>query len=257
MRTEHSGTGDPERTLALLWGVAEPSRRGPKARHSVAEIVAAATTIADAEGLGALSMRRIATDLGIGTMSVYTYVPSKAELLDLMLDAAYAETAKPRDVPGSWRDRLTQVARENWALYHRHPWMLEVATTRPVLGPNLLAKYEHELRAVEGIGLSDVDMDSVVDLVAGFVESAARRSVAATEVRRDTGMTDEQWWEVHAPVLQRVGQLADYPLAVRVGSAAGAAHGGAAAPAYGFEFGLARVLDGIEVLLGEPAGRAE
>ncbi|MFC7716310.1 TetR/AcrR family transcriptional regulator C-terminal domain-containing protein [Nonomuraea recticatena] len=119
-------------------------------------------------------MRRVAEKLGVGTMSLYTYVPGKPELLDVMLDTVYGETARPEDVPGGWRGRLEQIARENWALYLRHPWLLQVATSRPVLGPHTTAKYEYELRAIDGIGLSDVEMDSVITLVTGFVHGAAR-----------------------------------------------------------------------------------
>ncbi|MQA01187.1 MAG: TetR family transcriptional regulator [Streptosporangiales bacterium] len=249
MATDFSSTGDPARSLALLWGTEERGRRGPKGRVTVAAIVRAAVDLADREGLGALSMRKIATEVGVGTMSLYTYLPGKAELLDLMLDAVYAETAKPDDPAAGWRARLEQVARENWALYRRHPWMLQVATPRPVLGPNLMAKYEHELRAVADSGLDDLEMDAVVALVADLVQAAARRAVQAREVRARTGMTDEEWWQTRAPFLDTVVRADEYPLASRVGAAVGEAHGSAGDPEQLFEFGLRRVLDGIEVLL--------
>lgn len=246
--SEYSGGGDPRRTLELLWGVGERASRGPKARLSVGEITSTAIALADAEGLAALSMRRIAETLGVGTMSLYTYVPGKIELLDLMVDAVAAETA--RDTAGTdWRVKLETVARQNWALYRRHPWLLQVATTRPGLGPNEIAKYEHELGAVDGIGLSDVQMDSVLTLVLGFAHSAARGAVDAAAAVRRTGMTDAQWWETHQPILDELIDASKFPLGSRVGNAAGAAHNAAYDPEHAFEFGLARVLDGVAVLV--------
>ena len=100
---EYSGGGDPERSIELLWGLREPPGRGPKPRLTVAKITRSAIELADTEGLTALSMRRVAERLGVSTMSLYTYVPGKAELIDLMLDTVYGETARPDDPPASWR----------------------------------------------------------------------------------------------------------------------------------------------------------
>src|SRR5437588_11584179 len=101
--------GDPERSMALLWGVAESGRRGPKPRHSVEDVVRAAIALADAEGLAALSMRRVAETLQLSPMSLYTYVPSKAELMDLMLDRVAGEMDGPEPRAGHWRAQLTLI----------------------------------------------------------------------------------------------------------------------------------------------------
>jgi AcrR family transcriptional regulator len=247
---EYSGKGDPARSLALLWRTSERASRKGKPDLSVDRIVRAAIEVADAEGLQALSMRRVAERLGVGTMSLYTYVPGKPELLDVMLDTVYGETARPEDVPGGWRERLGLIARENWALYRRHPWLLQVATSRPVLGPNVTAKYDYELRAVDGIGLTDVEMDSVITLITGFVHGTARGAVDASQAESRTGMSDEQWWAAHAPFLSRIADVARYPTAARVGQAAGEAMGAAYSAEHAFEFGLERLLDGIEALVG-------
>ncbi|XVQ08478.1 TetR/AcrR family transcriptional regulator [Spirillospora sp. CA-255316] len=270
MTTEYTGTGDPGRSLELLWGAQPRPRRGPRPRLTVEEIVRAAVAIADAEGLEALSMRRIAESLGVAPMSIYTYVPGKSELLDLMLDRTFGELA-PSPADGSdaasaagadtagtadeaewaagWRDRLERIARDHWDLYHAHPWLLQVAMERPPMGPNLLDKYERELRAVDGLGLTDLEMDSVVALVTGFAESAARVSVNAAQAEQRTGMSDEQWWEATAPVLEKLIDFSRYPLGSRVGTVAGQEYGGAVGPGHAFEFGLERVLDGIEALI--------
>lgn len=251
MATEYTGAGDPTRTLALLWGVQQKPSRGPKPGLDVPRIVRAAIEVADADGLPALSMRRVAEQLGVGTMSLYTYVPGKAELVDLMLDTVLGEESRPERVRGGWRARLERIARESWALYQRHPWMLQVATARPPLGPNVIAKYDYELRAVAGVGLTDLEMDAVVTLLAGFVAGAARGAVDAAQVASRTGMTDDAWWEASAPLLERVFDAERFPTAARVGAVAGAEHGAASDPQHNFEFGLQRVLDGIEVLIRE------
>ncbi|MFC0041728.1 TetR/AcrR family transcriptional regulator C-terminal domain-containing protein [Actinomadura rayongensis] len=240
-------SGDPRRSLALLWGRPVPPRRGPKPRLSVERIVAAAVAVADAAGLDALSMRRVADDLGVSPMTLYTYVPGKAELLDLMWDRAWAGLVPPG--PVGWRDALEHLAREHWRLYHRHPWLLAAATSRPRLGPHTLDRYETALAAVDGLGLTDVEMDAVVALVEGFAASAARASVEARAAERRTGRTDLEWWEATAPVLAELVEPDRYPLATRVGTAAGQAHQAASDPEYAFAFGLARVLDGIAALV--------
>jgi hypothetical protein len=167
-----------------------------------------------------------------------------------MVDTVLGETARPADVPGGWRGRLEQIAAENWDLLRRHPWMLHVAAaSRPPLGPNMVAKYDYELGAVDGIGLTDVEMDSVLTLLLGFVQGAARAAADAAEVAADTGLTDEEWWHASAPYLEKVFDATRFPIAARVGAAAGEALGAAYDPRHAFEFGLQRVLDGIDALV--------
>ncbi|WP_433411617.1 TetR/AcrR family transcriptional regulator [Microtetraspora malaysiensis] len=266
MTTEYTGRGDPARSLALLWRTAERASRKGKPDLSVDRIVRAAIEVADTEGLAALSMRKVAERLGVGTMSLYTYVPGKAELIDVMLDTVYGELPLPAreeeaadaagKPDGGWRARLEAIARDHKALYHRHPWMLQVGSSRPPLGPNVTAVYDHSLRAVDGIGLSDTEMDAVVTLVTGFVNGAVRGAVEAEQVERLTGMTDEQWWWAHAPFLSKVMDPRRYPVAARVGAAAGEAHNAPYNPEHAFEFGLARVLDGVEVFVRSRVGSA-
>ncbi|PZG05771.1 TetR/AcrR family transcriptional regulator [Micromonospora craterilacus] len=254
MSTEYSGTGDPARSLALLWRTRERASRKGRPDLTVDRIVRAAVDLADTEGLAALSMRRVAQTLGVGTMSLYTHVPGKGELLDVMVDTVHGELAPAEPPPGGWRARLEHVARTRWQLHLRHPWLLQVATTRPALGPHVIASYEHELRAVDGIGLTDLEMDAVVTLVTGYVHGAVRTAVEAAQAAGRTGLTEQQWWQAHAPYLEKALDARRFPLAARVGSAAGQQYQGATDPAHAFEFGLARILDGIEVLIRDRPG---
>lgn len=178
MNTEYSGGGDPAKSLELLWGLQSKPTRGPKPALTVDRIVAAGVKIADADGLPAMSIRRVADELGVGAMTLYRYLPGKGELIDVMLDTVYRELPL-REVTGDWRARLDEVARENREMYLRHPWLLQVAVSRPPLGPGVMAKYEYELSAIEGIGLTDVEMDAAVALVNGYVHGAVRSAVEA------------------------------------------------------------------------------
>ena len=238
--------GDPARTLALLWRAEEPSRRGPRPRLDVDAVVDAAIALADEQGLGAVTMRALAARLGVSAMALYGYVPGKEELVDLMLDALYARMERaPWPETVGWRERARDVAEATRALYAAHPWAAAVSTARPPLGPGLMAKYEHELAAFDGAGLSDVDRDAALSLLLAFVQGAAAAVAAAAAAPG----TDEEWWERAGPLLARVIDPERYPLAARVGAAAGEAHGSAHDPRHAYEFGLERVLDGLAVLV--------
>ncbi|MEO3751396.1 TetR/AcrR family transcriptional regulator C-terminal domain-containing protein [Streptomyces sp. B6B3] len=251
MPTERTSAGDPARTLQLLWRRSSPDpRRGPRRGLSIDAVVEAATAVADAEDLDAATMRRVAKELGVVPMTLYTYVPGKAELLDLMLDAAYARMPRTDTAGQPWRQRVTAVAEENRALFERHPWAATVSTARPLLGPGQMSKYEHELSALDGLGLSDVEMDDCLTYLLTFVQACARTA------QHDGAMNDQQWWEASAPLLAEVLDENVYPTAVRVGAAAGAAHGSAYDPGHAYAFGLQRVLDAFAGLIDRHASGA-
>jgi len=253
MTVERSSAGDPARTLALLWRDPDAvPRRGPRRGLDLDGVVDAAVDLADREGLAAVTMRRIAQDLGIAPMSVYTYVPGKAELLDLMLDAAYSRMPRTVAPEASWRARVRAVADENRALFRDHPWVIGVSTLRPPLGPGAIAKYEHELSALDGQGLTDVEMDDCLSYLLGFVQANARAAADAASIRGESAMDDEQWWEQAGPALARFVDDSRYPLATRVGTAAGTEHNAAHDADHAYRFGLQRVLDGLAALI-EPA----
>jgi AcrR family transcriptional regulator len=223
-------------------------RHGPRQGLTIDQVVAAATALADAEGLDAVTMRRVAARLGVVPMTLYTYVPAKAELLDLMLDSAYAAMPRTDTAGRPWRERLAAVAAENRALFEAHPWAAAVSAIRPPLGPGMMAKYEHELSALEGLGLGDVQMDAALTHLLTFVQAWAHTAVGA-RANQESGMDDEQWWAAHAPLLEQVLDPAAYPLAARVGTAAGTAHGAAYDPGHAYRFGLRVILDGLAAQL--------
>jgi AcrR family transcriptional regulator len=269
MSTEYTGRGDPRRSLELLWGVERAPTRGPKRGLSVERIVRRSIELADAEGLGALSMRRVAETLGVSAMSLYTYVPGKGELLDLMLDAVYGEQAaaleavaeKAGAAEGAWRGGLEARARIDWSLYERHPWLAQVASARAVLGPNETAVLDRSLRIVSDIGLSAREMVAVVDVIAMYVGGMARHAVDIAEGPKRTGKTDDEWWTERAPLMDEVYDWSRYPTVVAV-SEAGGFDAPVGATSYlmqflvdDFEFGLQRLLDGIEALVAARRAR--
>ncbi|MFJ3404583.1 TetR/AcrR family transcriptional regulator [Promicromonospora sp. NPDC090134] len=250
---------DRVRTLDLLWGTRESSGLGRKPGLGLDRIVAAGVDVADDGGLDSLSMRRVADRLGVGAMSLYRHVRDKAELLDLMVDRVLAEVryddAGGPDGAGdtgdgnAWRPRLERVADENRALFERHPWLLGRFESRPPLGPGTIAKYDAELRAVDGIGLSDVEMDLVLTLVLGYARDATAGLLAWRSLPERSGQDDARWWAEHAPHMARV--LGDrYALAARVGTAATSQYGGLHDAERAWAFGLSRVLDGIGSFVG-------
>lgn len=256
MTRDRTGAGEPSETLGLLWGASRvaAARRGPARSLTVAQVVDAALALADEHGLTALSMRAVADRVGVSAMSVYTYVPGKPELLDLMVDALYERMERPDWEGLTWRERLTIVASSNRLLLTRHPWMTEVAAlSRPPLGPGLMAKYEHELAAFDDTGLSDVDIDAALTFLLGFVQSHCRAAHDAARATTDSAMSDADWWVANRPILERVLDPARYPRAVRIGNAAGEAQGAAWDERRSWSFGLARVLDGLAELI-EPGG---
>ena len=240
---------EPRRTIDLLWFEESASRRGRRKGLTVAQVVDAAITLADDEGLDAVSMRRVAQELGVVPMTLYTYVPDKAALLDLMLDAVYLRMPRADTSSTSWRERLAAVAEDNRLLYERHPWAAGLSQSRPPLGPGLMAKYEHELRAFDGAGLDDVETDAALTYLLGFVQGSARAAADARAAAERSRRSDHEWWAENGPLLAKVFDPETYPTAVRVGAAAGAELGGAFEPGHAYAFGLARVLDGLGVLI--------
>ena len=257
MATDFTGGGDPARSIALLWGVPGPARRGPKPSRTVEEVVDAAIALADAEGLAALSIRRVAETLGLSSMSLYTYVPSKAELIDLMLDRVAGEGFNPTASTQDWRGKLEAIARDGWARAQRHPWVMQIGPHRPPLGPNMLARVEATLSAIDGLGLDEMEMDLLTSLVSDYVRGSVRSALEASEVEQLSGITDDQWWAMVKQLLKGLVDPRRYPTAVRVGAAFEEANRtGIPDKSARFEFGLQRMLDGIEVFIalrrGEP-----
>jgi AcrR family transcriptional regulator len=254
------GPGDPRRTMELLWDVAPTatsSPRGPRPALTVAAIVAVATDIADNEGFDAVSMRAVGERLGRTAMALYTYVPSKGQLVDLMLDGAQTELDVPYDLRDGWRSAARRWALDSWAFYLRHPWVHRVWTARPVLGPGSYAALERPAAVFAAAGLTGPDVMKVVGMVSAYVVGTTRQ---VTELRAATaaaGQTEDQWWAVHSQLLAELVPDVDtrYPHLVQA-EREGAFEFEHEPGEYleqetrnSFEFGLDRMLDGIAAYL--------
>jgi AcrR family transcriptional regulator len=245
---------DPARSLALLWG---SHTKAGRSGLTVRSIVDTAIELADANGLEAVSMRMVAEQLKVGTMSLYTHVPGKGELTDLMFDSVYgdlyADVDEPARQSGGWRGAMEFVAGRNWEVLTRHPWIHDVPTMRNALGPNITLKYEAELRPLDGLGLTDVEMDSALTLILTHVGGTARAGAEQLRTQRDTGLSDQEWWREISPTLTHVmaGAADRFPVAGRVGTSVGEHFQSVIDPAHALAFGLARILDGIALLIDE------
>jgi AcrR family transcriptional regulator len=249
---DRNKSGSTDRMLRLLWRKqlgAEEGTRGPRKKLSLDQILAAAIELADEEGLAAFSMRKVADRVGISVMSLYTYVPGRSELLGLMVDEVVGRTELPEHA-GSWRERLRAVSGILWHEYHRHPWLLDAHSHRPWIGPHISARYEWELQAVDGCGLDDVSMDHTITLIESHTAASAANSIKAQQLVGSSGITDMEWWEINAPILEQVMPADEFAVSSRVGSAVGHQYQAVTSHEAVYEFGLDVILDGIEARIG-------
>jgi AcrR family transcriptional regulator len=176
---------DPE----TLWSERRHHRGRPPA-HTREAVVATAVVVADAEGLSALTMRRVATALGAGTMSLYTYVSERDALLELMIDAVTGEQPLPSPT-GEWRADLAAFARAQRDLMRRHPWLPVALTGRRTLGPNALKALDHALALLEPSSVPLNERMEALALVSGCVASHVGREVAQHQALGQTGDVQE------------------------------------------------------------------
>ncbi|MEU4067283.1 TetR/AcrR family transcriptional regulator C-terminal domain-containing protein [Streptomyces wedmorensis] len=220
----------------LVWERPEPPNRPVPAPLDRERIVRAAIESADAEGLEAVSLRKVAGVLGVGPMRLYGYIASKEELLDLMVDAVHAEIRPAGD---GWRDVLRSLAEATRQAVHEHEWLADLLGGRPQLGPHALATGETVVAA-----LDDVDLDAVMPVVASvnaYVIGAVRREIAERRAERATGLDEKRWQASLGPYLERTFTTGRFPALAAV--VRDAAHLDADDT---FRIGLDCLLDGIE-----------
>ena len=252
--------------LDLLWGRRGRGQRGPKPGLSVDAIVAAAIRLADAEGLEAVSMARVAEQLGFTTMSLYRHVTSKDELLQLMWNAS-AQGAEELVLAGEdWRARLRMWAVVQREMIDRHPWITQMPMAAPPMAPNSLAFVERGLEAMDETGLADVDKLRVIGLISSYTLSEARmahdaaraaRAAEADGADRASGAEGSgvaaagavPAWTFEA-LLREFADERTYP---RLHRLAWSARIGDDPSGFEeqeeFRFGLDRILDGVEALI--------
>ncbi len=242
---------DPERTLRLLWrrhptgaaSVQPTGRRGPKPSTDLDQIIAAGVAVADADGLAALSMRRLAEELSMSRMAPYGHVSSREQLVELMTDDVISQVELP-DPDLDWTEAVRRIADANLSLLLRHPWLVDLPPERPVLGPGVTMKYDRELAALAGLGLPDLELDLALAHVLTFVRGIAQDRVSQARLAASDQSTAE-WWESYGRLLGQYATAEEYPWAARVGTAAGTEQGSAHDPDRAYTFGLDLLIAGL------------
>ncbi|WP_406493017.1 TetR/AcrR family transcriptional regulator [Streptomyces sp. NBC_00846] len=175
----------------VIWARPERAGRGPKPAFCRADIAAAAVRIADAEGLDAVSMRKVAAELGCGTMSLYNYVPRKEDLYELMLDAVSGGYEFP-EPSGDWRGDLIALAHQARAMMHRHAWVPRLMS--PVYGfsPNALRYLEYTLSCLDGVDARFGEKMELIAMVNGVVTTYTANEIATAERSRSLPWSEEQ-----------------------------------------------------------------
>ncbi|HLX18796.1 MAG TPA: TetR/AcrR family transcriptional regulator [Gaiellaceae bacterium] len=167
-----------------VWTTPEPGSRRP--RFTREQIAQTAIDLADAEGLEAVSMRRVAAELGAGTMTLYHYVPTKNDLLALMADLMMGELLVPEaELQQGWRHALTAIARRSRAVMRKHSWILAIQENEPRFGPNGLRHFEQSLAAVEELGLEPIERLEVISLVDDYAFGVVTREHQEENERTD------------------------------------------------------------------------
>lgn len=239
----------------------EPESGAPAATHrrpatdsalTVGRIVATAIEVADAEGIGAVSMRRVATDLGVAPMSLYRHVADKDDLVLHMMDQTLREARLPDDAPPDWRSRLEIAARLLWHTFSAHPWLASaLSLTRPQPIAGGLAYTEWVIGTLDRAGLDFTTVFTAHITLFNYVRGTAVNLELEAEAEAATGMDNEEWMDTQESELRRLMASGEFPMFERL-----------ATTDYDFdltnlfEFGLQRMLDGMAVLINDVTGRA-
>lgn len=222
-----------------------PTKRADHATLTRDRVVATAIAIADTEGIDAVSMRRVATDLDAATMTLYNHVRNKDELVILMLDAAYAELDLPEPPPRGWRAQLEQLARAQWDLCRRHTWLARhLSLTRPQPLPNAFQLTERALRALAGCGLDPTATLYTYLTLINYVRGTAINLETEAADMQDTGLTADEWMDTQEDTFAEIlGPAAMPAFATLLNSFGGEGFDFTVDTL--FEFGLRLLLDGI------------
>jgi DNA-binding transcriptional regulator YhcF (GntR family) len=169
--------------------------RAPDRTLTTGRIVAVAMAVADADGLDAVSMRRLAAELGVSPMSLYRHLTGREELEHLLAGAVFREHPLPEPGPDGWRAKLELVSRVQWQAYLEHPWLPElVSMTRPLLVPEAMAHTEWTLRALDGLGLTPAERTREAITLPALVRGLAITGTAEMRAERETGVPNDRWW---------------------------------------------------------------
>ncbi|MEU7751797.1 TetR/AcrR family transcriptional regulator [Micromonospora sp. NPDC049101] len=245
-KTDDSGPVLPP-AIEYAWGLRDRPPKGPRPGMSVPAIVDAAVRVADADGLAAVSMSRVAKELGAATMALYRYVGSKDELLTLMVDAGYGPSPGPPPPDTDWRAGLTRWAWAEHDVLRQRFWLLHVPITGPPITPQQLGWMEDGLRCLDGTALAEGEKMSTLLLLTGYVRNEATLASQIAEGSQATGAKPSEMMPAYGRLLAQLIDPARFPALQRV-LAAGVLNQDDD-PDDEFTFGLDRILDGVDALI--------
>ncbi|WP_049572450.1 TetR/AcrR family transcriptional regulator [Nocardiopsis sp. SBT366] len=273
----YAGQGDPRRSMQLLWRDHEPAERtgpGPRAQLSVNLVVETAIEVADTEGMQALSMRAVGERLGRTAMSLYTYVASKNELIDLMYDHSFAELVREWESGGAapmlggdtdrtdWRAEVLAWSGHLWNFYLRHPWTLEISQARPVLGPNEYRLFEELATVLHRTGLPAKAISNTYGSILNLARGMVRTAAEARQAEAVTGQPEDQWWFARSAQLEEVSDdfSERFPTLTLMTEEGAFANDDPSEPYLeqeaweSFQFGLDALLDGVQRRIDATSG---
>jgi AcrR family transcriptional regulator len=231
------------RRSQLLWDARAPSSRGPKAAFAPAEVVDAAIEIADAEGLAAVTMQAVSARLGFTTMAIYRYFPNKEALCDAIVDAGMGKPPPAEGPAGSWRAEVSWWAHSKRAMLCARPWLAELPFVAAPHGPNWLAWLEALAKPLSGLGLRPADVGQMISVVDGYTRGASDTSISLARARA-RGIPEAEWAAAVGADLGRAIGDPRFPHFAAILTAPPDGHSRSIEES--FDFGLQRVLDGIE-----------
>jgi AcrR family transcriptional regulator len=238
-------------SVQAAWGRRPRSARGPRPGLTLDRIVEAGVRVASAEGIGAVSMNRVARELGAATMALYRHVGAKDELLALMVDAAFREPPPPA-AGQAWRAALAAWAAAYLAVLRRHPWLVRVPIGGPPLLPHQVEWFEAGLASLARTGLGEGEKVAVLMLVNGFVRNEATLATDLQVAAAASGASLHDAGAVYGRLLAQLVDPVRFP-AISSVLAARVFDGPDDDGAEGFSFGLERLLDGIAALVRRTA----
>ena len=235
---------DLRRRSQLLWEDRSQPTRGPKRGVTPDDVVRAAMQIADGEGLAAVTMNAVATKLGFTTMAVYRYFPNKEALLDAVVDAGMGSPPCPPEPRSDWRSEVAQWARAKRAMLIGRPWLAELPFVAAPHGPNWLGWLEAVLDPLSSTGLSSPDLGEMIGVIDGFTRGASDTAISLARARA-RGTSEEEWAAAVGADLGRAIGDPRFPKFAALLTAPSDGHPRTMDES--FDFGLQRVLDGIEL----------
>jgi AcrR family transcriptional regulator len=246
--------GALDRQLAMLWRHQRPLPERPTGpgrppRLSVDHLVRAAVELADADGLAKLTMGRLAAALDVGTMTLYSYVRAKADLVELMVDEVLLSRALPgpgEPRPEHWRAQVALYVERTLAMYRAHPWLRHVSAARPPAGPGTMAEREYVLSTVAALGLPVMQQNLAALAIATYVRSMAVLLVEDEELERESGQSGDEWWIERGSLWDEYFDVERHPTMTAVWNAGGFDDDARQQALGSGTYGLDRLLDGIE-----------